>query len=81
MEKRSEYDGAVALAWTNFEDVRARRDIPPFDAILKFVYDSSFSDRSGTCWRLRWCRDRGLSCLFLYDQQGLALAGEVEYFN
>ena len=30
---RSEYDGAVALARTNFENARARRDIPRFDDI------------------------------------------------
>ena len=30
---RSEYDGAVALARTNFENARARRDIPRFDDV------------------------------------------------
>ena len=26
-----EYDGAVALAWTDFEDARAGGDVPSFD--------------------------------------------------
>lgn len=30
---RSEYDGAVALARTKFENARARRDIPRFDDV------------------------------------------------
>lgn len=30
---RSEYNSAVALAGTNFENARARRDIPRFDDV------------------------------------------------